>query len=56
MHPVLLKEEILESKEHGKKSTQLNDNEGNIELLLRVVIYKEAQKKRRKLKDGLLKG
>ena len=28
----------FESKEHGKKSTHFNDNEGNIELLLRTVI------------------
>ena len=28
----------LGSKGHGKKSTQFNDNEGNIEMLLRTVI------------------
>ena len=33
-----LKEESLDSKEHGKKSTLFNDNERNIEMLLRTMI------------------
>ena len=28
----------IDSKEHGKKSTRFEDNEGNIEMLLRTVI------------------
>ena len=42
-HPIFRATSALErgesrSKEHGKKSTQLNDNERNIEMLLRTVI------------------
>ena len=39
MHPVpLIERGVLDIKEYGKKSTRFDDNERNIEMLLRTVI------------------